>query len=149
MIAVVIPCYRTRNQVLAVLEKIGPDVSRIYVVDDGCPEGTGDYVSKNSRDSRVLVIKNERNLGVGGATIAGYRRALADKASIVIKLDSDGQMDPGMIPAFVEPIQEGRADYTKGNRFYALEYLKNMPGIRLFGNAVLSLITKISTSSYV
>ncbi len=145
MIAVVIPCYRTRNQVLAVIEKIGPEVSRIYVVDDNCPDNTGDYVSKNCQDSRVAVIKNAKNLGVGGATIAGYRKALADNASIVIKLDSDGQMDPTLIPAFVEPIQEGRADYSKGNRFYVLEYLKKMPGVRVFGNAVLSLITKFST----
>jgi glycosyltransferase involved in cell wall biosynthesis len=139
------PCYKTRNQVLSVIEKIGQDVSRIYVVDDCCPEGTGEYVSKNCKDPRVVVLKNKKNLGVGGATMAGYRKALADRSNIVIKLDSDGQMDPSYIPAFVAPILAGRADYTKGNRFYTLEYLKNMPGMRLFGNAVLSLITKAST----
>lgn len=145
MISVVIPCYRTRNQILDVLKNIGPDISRIYVVDDCCPDHTGDYVSRNCRDSRVIIIKNKKNLGVGGATITGYRRALEDKAEIIIKLDSDGQMNPALIPTLVSPLIEGRADYTKGNRFYLLEYLKNMPRIRIFGNAVLSLITKVST----
>lgn len=145
MIAVVIPCYKTRNQVLPVIEKIGPEVSNIYVIDDFCPEGTGDYVLEKCRDPRIIVIKHDRNLGVGGAMVTGYRRALADGATIVVKIDGDGQMNPELIHTLIEPIIDGQADYTKGNRFHALEYLANMPGVRLFGNAFLSLITKFST----
>lgn len=145
MIAVVIPCYKTKQQIMSVIEKIGPEVSRIYLVDDSCPQKTGDYVSEHCRDPRVTVIKNATNMGVGGATITGYQEALSHGASIIIKVDGDGQMNPELIPSFIGPILAGRADYTKGNRFYTLEYLHTMPPLRLLGNAVLSLFTKFST----
>ena len=44
MIAIIIPCYLVKNQILGVLEKIGPEVQKIYVVDDCCPEGSGKLV---------------------------------------------------------------------------------------------------------
>ena len=88
---------------------------------------------------------NEKNLGVGGAVIAGYLEAIADGADILVKVDGDNQMDPSLIPLFVDPIILGEADYTKGNRFYDLESLSSMPAIRIFGNAILSFMTKLSS----
>lgn len=143
--AVVIPSYRVKEHILGVIAGIGPSVGKIYVVDDRCPEGSGQFVRANCSDPRVEVIFNEKNLGVGGATMAGYRRALEDSCEVVVKLDGDGQMDPSLIPALIAPILGGNADYTKGNRFFALENLEGMPPVRLFGNAVLSFITKISS----
>lgn len=144
-VAVVIPCYRVKSQVLDVLARIGPEVARVYCVDDACPEGSGDHIEKQCRDGRVQVLRHVENQGVGGAVMTGYRQALADGASVVVKLDGDGQMDPALIPAIVRPIAVGLADYTKGNRFYSLENLQGMPWLRLFGNAVLSFMTKFST----
>lgn len=128
-----------------VIRGIGPEVSRIYVVDDCCPEGTGDFVQTNCRDARVKVIRNAQNQGVGGAVMAGYRAAISDGAEIIVKVDGDGQMDPSLIPQFIVPILAGEADYTKGNRFFDLEEIRAMPPMRLFGNAVLSLMAKLST----
>jgi glycosyltransferase involved in cell wall biosynthesis len=122
-----------------------PEVWRIYAVDDCCPDGSGEHVRRHVADDRVRVLKNEVNQGVGGAVTAGYLAAIADGAEIIVKIDGDGQMDPGLLGRFVEPIAAGEADYTKGNRFYNLEQLRQMPGIRLFGNAVLSFLTKLST----
>lgn len=151
LIAVVIPCYRARTTVggilKAVLKLAGGLVFRVYVVDDACPEQTGEYVRGNHSDPRLRIIFHEKNLGVGGATKSGYRAALADGADIAVKLDADGQMDPSRIPALVKPLAEGRADYTKGNRFDNLETLVAMPKIRLLGNALLSFISKL-TSGY-
>lgn len=144
-VAVAIPCYGVREQILGVLASIGPHVDAIYVVDDACPEKTGDHVAGHCRDPRVKVLLNESNLGVGGATMRGYRAALADGMDIVVKLDGDGQMDAALIPALVRPIAEGRADYAKGNRFFDLEDLARMPRLRLFGNAVLSLVNKVAS----
>jgi dolichol-phosphate mannosyltransferase len=144
-IAVVVPCFRTRAQILDVLERIGPEVSAIYVVDDACPEETGLHVRANSRDARVRIILNESNLGVGGATLRGYRAALDDHMDIVVKLDGDGQMDPARIPDIVRPLLRGEADYAKGNRFFSLEDLAGMPTLRLFGNSMLSLVNKMSS----
>jgi glycosyltransferase involved in cell wall biosynthesis len=144
-IAAVIPCYRVGDAIFGVLARIGPEVTRIYVVDDCCPEHTGDRVEARVTDSRVCVVRHEVNQGVGGAMVTGYKRALADGQTIVVKLDGDGQMDPALIPRFVRPIVLGQADYAKGNRFYHLESLLSMPRVRLFGNAVLSFMTKASS----
>ena len=77
--------------------------------------------------------------------MTGYHAALTDGYDIAVKIDGDGQMDPGLIRKFTAPIERGEADYTKGNRFYRLESLQGMPRARLFGNAVLSFITKLSS----
>lgn len=144
-IAVVIPCYKVKQHILDVLEKIGPECTFIYVVDDACPEGTGAYVQQHLADPRVKVLFNPENLGVGGAVLRGYRRAIEDGADIIVKIDGDGQLDPALITDFIRPIRHGWADYTKGNRFYTIESLKPMPWPRLIGNAVLSFFTKFST----
>ncbi len=144
-IAVVIPCYRVKAQILGVLAKIGHEVSHIYVVDDACPEKSGDVVESHCQDSRVRVLRHSVNQGVGGAVSAGYAAALADDADVVVKLDGDGQMDPGLIAGLVHPIFSGEADYSKGNRFYHLSDVTGMPRLRLFGNAVLSFLTKLSS----
>ena len=105
-IAVVIPCFRVREAILGVLEGIGPVCQAIYVVDDACPENTGDLVESECRDPRVQVVRNPVNQGVGGATIAGYLAALEDGAEILVKLDGDGQMDPALIPRLVSLIEQ-------------------------------------------
>jgi glycosyltransferase involved in cell wall biosynthesis len=144
-VAVVIPAYRVTQHIDEVIRAIPDFVWRVYVVDDACPDGTGKYVESNVHDSRVRVIRLSENKGVGGAVMAGYRAALADQADVIVKVDGDGQMDPALIPDFVAPIISGEADYTKGNRFYDLEMVRSMPGVRIFGNAVLSLLTKLSS----
>ncbi|WP_053146227.1 glycosyltransferase family 2 protein [Pseudomonas sp. P97.38] len=144
-VAVVIPCYRVTAHIIDVIEAIGPQVWRIYVIDDACPDGSGQQVLQACTDPRVRVLPHAVNKGVGGAVMTGYREAIADNASIIVKIDGDGQMDPALIPLFIEPILAGEADYTKGNRFFNLEQVQSMPRVRLFGNAVLSLMAKLST----
>ena len=146
-VAVVIPCYRVRDQILEVLEGIGPEVTAIYVVDDACPESTGNHVTTHCRDSRVRVLRNESNRGVGGATMRGYQAAIDEGMDILVKLDGDGQMDPALIPALVRPLRDGQADYAKGNRFFDLDVVSRMPAVRLAGNAMLSFVNKV-TSGY-
>ncbi|SFP89897.1 Glycosyltransferase involved in cell wall bisynthesis [Variovorax sp. PDC80] len=144
-IAVVIPSYKVRAHVLGVIDRIGPEICRIYAVDDGCPDGSGRFIEEHCTDSRVKVVFNEVNQGVGGAMLRGYAQAIADDMDIIVKIDGDGQMDPALIPDFVAPILAGEADYTKGNRFFDLEEIRAMPKVRLFGNAVLSFLTKFSS----
>lgn len=143
--AVVIPSYKVKKHVLDVIARMGPEVNTIYVVDDCCPENSGQYVQQHNTDPRVRVLYNDVNKGVGGATKHGYQEALADGMDIVIKVDGDGQMDPALIPMFIKPLLDGRADYTKGNRFFSYEHFNRMPRIRLFGNAVLTFFTKASS----
>ncbi|MFZ2445218.1 MAG: glycosyltransferase family 2 protein [Syntrophobacteraceae bacterium] len=144
-IAVVIPSYKIRRYIMDVISGIGPEVWRIYVVDDCCPEGVGDFVRDNHNDPRVRVIYHQVNQGVGGAVMTGYRAAIADGADIIVKIDGDGQMNPALLYKFILPIVKGQADYTKGNRFYDLTHIGSMPAMRLLGNAALSFMAKIST----
>jgi dolichol-phosphate mannosyltransferase len=144
-IAVVMPCYRVTRQVGAVLSAIPASVWRIYCVDDACPDHSGDLIERDRSDPRIVVLRHETNQGVGGAVVTGYKRALADGATVVVKIDGDGQMDPHLLPRFVSPILTGRADYTKGNRFFKIETMLGMPWSRLLGNAVLSFMTKASS----
>jgi len=144
-IGIVIPCYKVKRHILSVLDGIGDEAHAIYVVDDGCPEGTGDLVEESCRQPNVRVLRHDRNKGVGGAVMTGYRQALADGMDILVKLDGDGQMDPALVPALVRPILNLEADYVKGNRFGSLYDVSAMPRMRLFGNAVLSFVTKFSS----
>ena len=144
-IAVVIPSFRVKRHILSVIAQVGPEVSAIYVVDDCCPEKSGQFVEGQCTDPRVKVVFHTENLGVGGAVMSGYCAAIDDGHDILVKVDGDGQMNPALIPAFIAPLLSGEADYTKGNRFFHLEEIYRMPAIRLFGNAALSFISKFST----
>jgi dolichol-phosphate mannosyltransferase len=144
-VAVVIPCYRVKRHILGVLEAIGPEVAMIVAVDDACPEQSGDFTRAHCTDPRLQVVVHPVNKGVGGAVMTGIATALAAGADIIVKIDGDGQMDPGLIGSFTDPIAAGQADYTKGNRFYNPEDVATMPTIRLLGNAGLSFLTKLSS----
>jgi glycosyltransferase involved in cell wall biosynthesis len=136
------------------LDGIGPEIASIYLIDDGCPDSTGDRALRDHKDPRLVVLHNKRNLGVGGAMKRGYARALAGGAEIIVKLDADGQMDPSYIPRLIAPIVNGRADYAKGNRFAPPQLmppdaspraLEAMPPARRAGNMTLSLLHKAAT----
>ena len=144
-IAAVVPCYREKHQIMTVLSKFDVLINHIIVIDDACPEKTGEFVRENANDPRIQVVIHEKNLGVGGATISGYQKAFELGADIIVKVDGDGQMDPAMIHTLVQPILRGEADYAKGNRFYRLNGLAKMPGARLFGNLALSFASKMSS----
>lgn len=144
-LAVVIPCFKVISTIDAVLNAIPKDVDSVYCVDDGCPQQCGTYIESNCADSRITVLYNECNEGVGGAVQTGYERAIADGADVIIKIDGDGQMDPRILMGFVEPILGGLADYTKGNRFFWARDTANMPKIRLIGNGILSFLSKLSS----
>lgn len=143
MIAVVIPSYKVKRHILEVIQGIGPEVDSIIVVDDACPEHSGDFVRDNCSDGRVIVLSHDVNQGVGGAVVTGYKHALEIGAEIIVKVDGDGQMDTSRIQDLIMPILNGMADYTKGNRFFDIDDLTSMPVVRLLGNSGLSLMNKL------
>lgn len=149
-ICAVVPAYRATRHVAGVVAGLMQHVAHVFVVDDDCPEGSGDAVRAafGASHPRVTVLRLPRNLGVGGAVMEGYRAAAAAGFRIIVKVDADGQMDPAFIPALVAPIQDGLADYTKGNRFFDPELLRAMPRTRLIGNAGLSFLAKLSTGHW-
>ena len=144
-IAAIIPCYRVRSHVVDVVAGVLTHVDHIFVVDDCCPEGSGDLVESTFPDECVTVIRLPKNSGVGGATITGYKAALAAGYDVLVKVDGDDQMDLDYLPALLQPVLQGDADYTKGNRFYRRRFLKRMPVVRLLGNSMLSMLNKVSS----
>jgi dolichol-phosphate mannosyltransferase len=147
-ITVVIPAFKVKSQILEVIASIGPEVSKIIVIDDACPESSGQYVKANVFDPRVEVIYHKANLGVGGAVKTGYTRALELNSDVTVKIDGDGQMDTTRISQLTTPIFQGLADYSKGNRFFDIEAIRQMPKIRIIGNLALSFLTKLSSGNW-
>ena len=144
IVAAVLPAYRTASAIRAVIEAIPPIVRHVIVVDDASPDGVAAVVAAIG-DPRVVLLTHEANRGVGGAMKTGFARALELGADIVVKLDSDGQMDPALIPSLVAPLAEGRADLAKGNRFEDLAVISAMPPLRRAGNLALSFLVKAAS----
>ena len=145
-IAAIIPAYRVERDIKTVLNGLPRYIKHIIVVEDASPDATADLVAAAAKkDKRIILIRHPRNKGVGGAMISGFRKALELGAQIAIKLDGDAQMDPAYIPALLTPLIQGRADYTKGNRFHDFVSLRKMPRVRRMGNLGLSFFTKAAT----
>jgi glycosyltransferase involved in cell wall biosynthesis len=144
-VCVVIPAFKVSEYIVNVVKSIGPEVSKIIVVDDACPESSGRFLEKAVSEPRLEVIYHASNKGVGGAVKTGYLRALELGYEIMIKIDGDGQMDSSKIMDLIEPILADHSDYTKGNRFFEIDAVQQMPKIRVLGNLGLTFMTKFST----
>ena len=141
---VIIPAYRVEKQILGVIAGIPEWVDSIIVVNDSSPDTTYEKVLSIS-DPRVQLLSHTKNQGVGGAMLTGYNHALKLGMDIIAKVDGDGQMDINYLPLLIEPIIEGKADYTKGNRFLHPIALQKMPFLRMIGNLALTFMTKLAS----
>jgi dolichol-phosphate mannosyltransferase len=145
-IAAVVPAYRVEAHIRDVLGELPGYLSEIIVVDDASPDRTAELVAAAAkRDRRITLLRHDRNQGVGGAMITGFRKALETGAQIIVKIDGDGQMDIRYLPEVLTPLIQGRADYTKGNRFRDFAALQHMPLIRRIGNMGLGFLAKVAT----
>jgi glycosyltransferase involved in cell wall biosynthesis len=134
------------RDIQAVLRTIPPYVKHIIVVDDASPDSTADLVTASAKDDdRISLTRHSSNQGVGGAMVTGYRKALELGAQVVVKIDGDGQMDMDHLSKFLQPLIDGKADYTKGNRFRDFKSLQQMPFIRRVGNMGLAFLAKAAT----
>jgi glycosyltransferase involved in cell wall biosynthesis len=143
-VGVVVPAYDEETLIAATLGGIPPLVDRILVVDDGSTDRTSERALELG-DPRVEVLSHERRSGVGAATLTGYRRAVADGIDVVVVMNGDNQMDPADLPTLVEPVARGELDYAKANRLASGQAWQLIPKTRFFGNAILSMLTKIAS----
>jgi glycosyltransferase involved in cell wall biosynthesis len=143
-VAVVVPAFREEALIATTLGGIPGFVDRVYVVDDASDDATSER-ARAFGDGRVVVLRHERNLGVGAAIVTGYRRALADGCEIVSVMAADNQMDPADLERLVRPVARGEVDYAKANRLFTGEAWRVIPRHRYVGNAILSLLTKIAS----
>ena len=146
LVAVVIPSYNEAKNIASVISGIPKFVDHIVVVDDASKDNTAEVVRNLSNDNKRLVfLQNSKNLGCGGALATGYKWAIVNSIDIAVRMDGDGQMDANDIERLVEPIANGEVDYTKANRLFSGEAYEKIPKVRFYGNAILSLLTKIAS----
>lgn len=145
-IACVIPCFNEEKLIGRTLAQMPGYIDYLITVDDQSKDRTVEEIKKISEtDKRVELIVHEKNQGVGGAIASGYIRARDLNVDAAIVMAGDGQMDPDDLPALLEPVVDGTADYSKGNRLFTGEAFKKIPKVRYYGNAVLSMLTKIAS----
>lgn len=143
-VCVVIPSYKVKNSIEKVVKKIDFKlINKVIIVDDCCPENTGSYMIKKNYKN-VDVIINKRNLGVGGATLIGFKKAINMKFDIVFKVDGDNQHEPKDLKKFLKFMQNRDVNFCKGTRFINSIEKKKIPIIRLIGNIMLTYLTRIN-----
>jgi glycosyltransferase involved in cell wall biosynthesis len=147
MIAVVVPAHNEETQINKVIDTMPNLVDTILIVDDCSSDRTAEVVRANAgiQSGRIVLISHEINQGVGGSIATGYKWCRDNKVDIAVVMAGDAQMDPDDLPALLDPVVEGRTDYSKGNRLISGEAFTKIPKVRLFGNAALSLLTKIAS----
>lgn len=145
-IAVSVPAHNEENFIGQVIDTMPDFVDRIYVANDASTDRTAQIIiEKAINNDKVILINREACGGVGAAILAGHTRALKEGADIIAVMAGDGQMDPAILPRFLDPIIEGKADYSKGNRLSNREHKKEMPKWRAFGNLLLTTLSRISS----
>jgi glycosyltransferase involved in cell wall biosynthesis len=144
VIAAVVPAYREEKLIASVIETMPALVDHIVIVDDCSPDGTSDAV-RAVDDPRVTLIRHEVNQGVGGAILTAHKKAVELGADVNVVMAGDGQMDPAYLPDLLDKVTDEGYGFAKANRFYAPESFQGMPGHRVFGNIVLSFLTKLSS----
>ncbi|QCC53031.1 glycosyltransferase family 2 protein (plasmid) [Natronorubrum bangense] len=174
-VGVVVPAYNESGLVGDVIRKQPDYVDRIYVIDDRSTDDTWTEILAAGSDAggaicvgsggigrttwkipetqavvyessgRVVPIRHRENRGVGGAIKSGYLQAREDRMDITVTTDADDQMDLGQMTRLLDPIVDGRADYTKGNRLSSRKLQDSMPTVRFVGNVLLTLLTRIAS----
>src|SRR5919198_914253 len=116
--------------VRALGEVLGPG-DRVLVVDDNSPDGTGEIADRLGAElSFVDVLHRPRKEGLGPAYLAGFRRALADGAELVLEMDCDFSHDPADVPRLIEAA--AHADLVLGSRYVRGGSIRNWGAVRRF-----------------
>ena len=146
IIAVVIPAHNEALLIQKTLAAVPDYIDFIAVIDDASTDTTWLKIEESAKkDSRIKTLKHEKNSGAGASVATGFEWCINQKIDIVACMDGDGQMAPADLPALLDPVVEGRADFSKGNRLITGDAYRIMPKIRYFGNSILSLLTKVAS----
>ncbi|MDI6799339.1 MAG: glycosyltransferase family 2 protein [Actinomycetota bacterium] len=145
-IAAVVPAHNEESFIAEVLGSIPDFFDNVFAVDDSSSDGTLRMIEELAASNpKIKSLKTPKNLGVGGATTTGFKEIIKSHrdVEIVVKIDGDGQMPLERLEDLLSPLIEGDYDYAKGNRFLKGHDLERMPKVRLLGNLILTLLTKI------
>jgi dolichol-phosphate mannosyltransferase len=149
-VVVIIPCYKCSRTIGNVIKAMPEFVKHIILINDCCPEiGTKIELNRlKSMNSKIILLENNSNLGVGGAFKKGLIYLNSSKEiefDFVVKVDSDDQMDLSKMHFLIEKCDPNKFHFAKGNRFFNLESYSQMPKIRIIGNIGMSFLLKAAS----
>ncbi len=145
-ISVVIPAYNVEKLIGRVILTMPNFIDKMVVVDDNSTDKTNEVVQGlQGNNKKIILIKHDKNQGVGGAIATGYKWSRDNDFDVAIVMAGDAQMDPDDLPRLLEPVVGGEVEYSKGNRLSTGEAFKKIPRIKYFGNSILSFLTKIAS----
>jgi glycosyltransferase involved in cell wall biosynthesis len=145
-LAAVIPAHNEETQIENVIDTMPDFVDWIVIIDDASPDKTSAVVrARMASNPKVVLLVHEVNQGVGGAIASGYKWARDNGADMAVVMAGDGQMDPSDLPSLLDPVVNDGVNYSKGNRLIYPNARELVPGVRFFGNSVLSLMTKVAS----
>lgn len=145
MIVVIIPVFNEEKHIKKVINSVSLYCDKMIVVNDCSTDNTKQILSSLSQ-SKLIVLENDKNLGIGGATKVGLKKALEINAELIVKFDGDGQHLAEDIPKFLDRLHSDDLDYIKGNRFKSSMF--EMPFYKLIGNLLSTNLQKIVTGNF-
>lgn len=146
-ISVVVPAYNEQTQIARVIDTMPGFVDKIVIVNDCSKDLTSQVVKRHplNGSDRLVLLEHSENQGVGGAIATGYKWSRDNGIDVAVVMAGDAQMNPDDLPAILDPVVSGEVDYAKGNRLVTGEAFDKIPRVRYFGNAALSMLTKIAS----
>ena len=147
---VVIPALNEAPTIGEVIRRIPRQIAGVsevgvIVVDDGSTDAT----RATAEAAGAVVVRHNRNRGVGAAFHTGVEKALDDGADLMVNIDADGQFAPEDIPQLLAPILNGEADFVTASRFIDRGLYPDMPRAKFWGNRMMSaLISFLAGEKY-
>jgi dolichol-phosphate mannosyltransferase len=129
---VCLPTYNERENLEPMLRALAHKGVHVLVIDDNSPDGTGELADRLAAElDNVSVLHRDRKEGLGPAYLAGFRRALADGAELILEMDCDFSHDPSDVPCLIAAAEEG-ADVVLGSRYVRGGAVRNWGALRRF-----------------
>jgi len=128
---VCLPTYNELENLERMLRALADKGVEVLVIDDNSPDGTGQLADRLAGElDFVSVLHRERKEGLGPAYLAGFRRALAEGADLVLEMDADFSHDPADVPRLIAAA--AGADLVLGSRYVEGGSIPNWGRVRRF-----------------
>ena len=139
---VCLPTYNERENLEPMLRALGDKGVQVLVIDDNSPDGTGELAhGLAAKLDYVSVLHRDRKEGLGPAYLAGFRRALAEGAELILEMDCDFSHDPTEVPRLIAAAKG--ADVVLGSRYVDGGAIRNWGVVRRFVSAGGSFYARV------